>query len=299
MAYTIIRFGSDYSGATGEVVGDVIGARTSTAVGYPYTLGGVTMGLASSTAIVVNTASGWQAGDALPLRGRFRVANPAARGFRIEVIPGEYRMILGVAANNYQDSRWRVNDGIGIGATNRLDFEVSGVTAFGSHTPANLNQWHDHLGVVRAIGVGTSPRVPVNVLSATPTLMQFSTGIIEVLNGEYSPSPFSSDLSFIAFERVTVPLVQDDFRIVPGSLPAEPVVGTPYTFQVEAIDTTQGNARVTTFQSASVAVGIDVELPDGLVVFSGDFDEPMVDGLASFTLTFTNGLAGILRRRRR
>jgi hypothetical protein len=80
--------------------------------------------------------------------------------------------------------------------------------------------------------------------------------------------------------------VQDDFRIVPGSLPAEPVVGTPYTFQVEAIDTTQGNARVTSFNAASVIVGISVALPDGLVVVSGDIDEPMVSGLATFTLTF-------------
>jgi len=87
---------------------------------------------------------------------------------------------------------------------------------------------------------------------------------------------------------VTATLVQNGFRIVPGSLPVSPVVGVPYTFQVEAIDTTQGNARVTTFNAASIVMGISVALPDGLVIFSGDGDEPMVNGLTSFTLTFTN-----------
>jgi hypothetical protein len=188
MAYTIIRFGNDYNVNTGEVVGGVIGHPGGTnETDYPITLGGVTFGFSTGSSLTLLASGGWLTGDALPLRGRFRVGNPAPRSFRIDVVPGQYRVILGVAAATFQRNRWRVNDGIG-GAF-RLDLQVSG------------------LGVVRAIGVDstTSVRVPVDVLSATPTLMQFDTGIIEVINGEFSPSSFNSELSFIAFELVTPP----------------------------------------------------------------------------------------------
>jgi len=85
------------------------------------------------------------------------------------------------------------------------------------------------------------------------------------------------------------PLVQNGFRLVPGTLPLSPVIGVEYVIQGEAIDTTQGNARVTTFQAASVIFGADIgTMPDGLVVISGDTDEPMVNGLVTWTLTFAN-----------
>jgi hypothetical protein len=79
-----------------------------------------------------------------------------------------------------------------------------------------------------------------------------------------------------------VSLVADDFQFVAGTVPDPIVAGTPYTLEVEAIDTTQSNARVTSYSDPSVVLGVDVAVPVGYEIVSGDLDQPMAAGLASF-----------------
>jgi hypothetical protein len=224
MAYTIIRFGNDYPAATGEVVGDVIGARWGTdALMYPYTLGGVTLGagvdeFGGSAAIGTNTTVPWTSGDDLALRGRWRLTNSiAARTFRINLpAAGQYRVIVGCSATSYQRSRWRINDGVG--GTNRLDYSWSSPVVFGDGDETlNQDQWVDQNGVARAIAT--------NALTATPSVLTFSTGVLEFVLGGHAGGVFASDVSFIAFEPVAAsgPTVSS---ISPTSGP----VGTQVTF---------------------------------------------------------------------
>lgn len=86
------------------------------------------------------------------------------------------------------------------------------------------------------------------------------------------------------------PLVANALRFV--STPDPIVPGTPYTLQVEAIDTTQGNARVTSFTNA-VTIGIDISLPVGYVIESGTLTRTAVAGLATFPgIIFSTGGGG-------
>ncbi len=91
-------------------------------------------------------------------------------------------------------------------------------------------------------------------------------------------------------DGIAPPLVADDFQYVDGTFPDPIYAGIPYEFQVEAIDTTQDNQRVTTYDDPVVTLGVDVDLPSGFVVDSGDLTQPMVDGLAVFpNIIFAEG----------
>ena len=103
--------------------------------------------------------------------------------------------------------------------------------------------------------------------------------------GSNGSTNFTRRLAYIEYEDGAVPLVADDLRFVPGTLPDPIVEGALYTLQVEAIDTTQSNARVTTYSDPTITIGVDIAVPSGYVISSGDVTQPMTSGLAVFPNT--------------
>lgn len=198
-----IRFSdaTDYPPSSGAVSGSIIGARMADA-GTPYVLGGVTLQTLVESAMGAGASNGWTSGDDIRLRGRWRRTNgSAALGIAITPPdgPGEYEVSLGGAANNYQRSRWRINDGVD--GTNRLDASWVSEGAFwgtgDAENPArNHDQWIDQRGVVRPIGA--------NALVVVPSVITLSTGVLHLVNGHGSGA-LSSDLSFIHIARVGAP----------------------------------------------------------------------------------------------
>ena len=64
--------------------------------------------------------------------------------------------------------------------------------------------------------------------------------------------------------------------------PPDPIIaGTTYELQVEAIDTTLGDIRVTSF-TGNVTIGIDIAVPVGFEISSGVLTRAAVAGLATF-----------------
>jgi hypothetical protein len=85
------------------------------------------------------------------------------------------------------------------------------------------------------------------------------------------------------------------------ALPDPIIAGTTYELQVEAIDTTLADIRVTSF-TGNITIGIDIAVPVGFVISSGTLTRAAVAGLATFPgivfaesalLPVFNGLAPI------
>lgn len=80
---------------------------------------------------------------------------------------------------------------------------------------------------------------------------------------------------------VAPPLVANELRFVSGTFPDPIVAGVVYELQVEAIDNTQGDARVTSF-TGLVELGVDPAVPVGFEIDTGDVTQNAVLGVAVF-----------------
>lgn len=281
MAYTTLRFSDDSSFNDGAVSGSIIAVPREGGVGrggYPTTLGGLTFGWAPGVeALGASASTGWVAGDDIRLRGRWRRSNESAPFvIRLDVTPGDYRILGSTAAHSFQRNRLRIRDGVN--GVLRLDRTSQSNTSFTNDDAPNRDQCVDLNGVVRAIGA--------DALVGTPEVVSITSGVMEIVNGGHASGLHSSDLSFIAFERVEAPApvpVADGLQFVPGSLPSSPVPGTPYTLEVEAWDSVL-NVRVTSYDDPTITLGEDLALPSDYDIASGDLTQPMVGGLATFPL---------------
>jgi IPT/TIG domain len=276
-----VRWGTDYSGSAGVAVGNIIGVPYNSSPVYPKTVGPLTLGYVGGTvAVTTQDTAAWLAGDDTRLRGYNLRVNPTPEAaLRIDLPEGagDYYVWVFSTPRTYQNTRWRINDGVG--GTNRFDFEWNSAAAGWGLDPVTApDSYIDHNGdVVTPIDADMLDPEP------TPLTRTFSTGVMEFINGGHSAGNFNSTISAIVFEKITVPLVTDTIRFVPGSVPDPIIEGTSYTLEVEAVDSTQGNARVTSYADPVITLSVDVAVPSGYEISAGDVTQPMVAGLATFT----------------
>lgn len=208
MAFTVFRFGFDYAttGTSGPPIGIPHGGGGLAT--YPKTVGGVTLGATDDggSGLTVADAPGWVSGDDLAARGRWRVTNTTTRSERIDLDvfggAGPYNIVLGVAALTFQQPRWRIRDGVGGASLIDVSWSGADAGAYGNLSPADLDQ----VVCLNTAGTGITNVGAIDTDLWTPALPYatrvFSGSVLEIVLGAHASGAFSSDLSFIALEKV-------------------------------------------------------------------------------------------------
>jgi hypothetical protein len=278
MSWWIVAFEGGGSPSGSVIASQRVYAPWGGGMPYPRTVGGVTMGPPGTDGIASAPATGWVSGNDPVLRGRWQVDNSITATYRFD-LPFAGRtvdIILGLSGQNFQRNRVRLWDGDV--ATGEQFFDFSGQNTGDGPPGGTFDQWMDFTsgGATQT----TWRAMDADVLDPLPTVRQrvFTNSFVTVQLGAHASEAFQSQLSFIALREVSVapPLVANAYRLIPGTFPDSPVAGTPYTLRVEAIDTTQGNARVTTHTDSAVTLGEDVAFPNLYEIVSGTVTRAMI-----------------------
>ena len=151
--------------------------------------------------------------------------------------------------------------------------------------------WNSLLSVAQAQAVADDLSTAGQPVAAWKPISSSATTVVNYISGP--PSMTITGASLVAGPD-SAPLVANAFQFVAGTVPDPIITGTPYTIQVEAIDTTQANARVTTYADPAITLGVDPALPSGYVIASGVLVRAMTSGLATFdNIVFALGASAV------